>query len=81
MSQTEIQRLETLEREVSNSKEQRAQIQGAIAELNKQLASQGLKSLEEAEEKIASLGEELDTLTKERDDLYSKIRNDYGWES
>lgn len=80
MSQKEIQKLEDLEREVSNSKEKRAQIQGGIAELNKQLAVLGLNSLEAAEEKVDSLNDELASLEKEREDLYAKIRNDYGWE-
>lgn len=81
MNKADLLSLERLEKQVAESKENRARYAGAITELEKQLvANHQLDSVDMANNKLAELQEQKDGLVTEREDLFKRLKDEYGWE-
>jgi len=74
------QELIDLKNEIEKAKEEKAKDEGRLASLMERLEEEfGLKSLNDAENKIAEIEKKVSTLDKEYDNGLKKLKENYQW--
>jgi len=74
-------RMADIAEEIENGKTKKANLEGRRSELKKQLREVlGVKTIEEAEEKLRELESECDDLEKSIENGLKKLEKEYKWE-